>query len=282
MPIQFTCTQCSKTIQAPDGSEGKKARCPSCSYVMTIPSLAVAAEVPVAQVATPAPAQAPPPASDNPFAAPTTTDFSGAAGRRSRSARYMPTWENEPSFGNFFKSTKEILLAPKETFRDLKREGSLGRALTFAAISAALMGAIVGFTQAILVAFSQGDIAFAIGMLFGFVLAAAIIYPIMAVIGCFIGGGILHVMLSIAGAKKYDYNATVRSIAYMQMSSWPFMIVPIIGPMIGGIWILVVQIVGLAEVHETTKGRVVLAIFLPFIILATLGLVLGLLLPLFG
>ena len=151
----------------------------------------------------------------------------------------------------------------------------MGRALAFAAISAAIMGAMIGITQGILFMLGTGDVAFGVGILVGTVLAGTLLYPLFAVLGCYLGGGMLHVLLGLFGAKKYTYNATVRSIAYMQMSSWPFMIVPIVGPMIGGIWILVVQIIGLAEVHETTKGRVALAVFFPVILLIGLGFVLG-------
>ncbi len=284
MPIQFPCSQCQKKMRAPDGTEGKKARCPACSAITLIPSVAVASAVPAARVASPppAPATAPPPVSDNPFATPATTDFSGSMNRRPRSGRFRPDWENEQSLGSFFRSTKDILLSPAETFRDLRRDGPLGPALAFAAISAAFLGAIIGFLQAIFIAIAQGDAVVAIGIVVGIVLTVAILYPIFAVIGCFVGGGFLHLLLSLVGAKKYSYNATVRSVAYMQMSSWPFMLVPVLGPLVGGIWILVVQIIGLAEVHETTKGRVALAIFMPVIILMFVGVLVGVFLPLIG
>ena len=278
MPIQFSCSQCQKMMKAPDGTEGKKARCPACSAITQIPAVAAAAAVPVAQAARPTPAPAmdfPPAVSDNPFAAPATTDFSEPAGQHHQPSSYAPSWENEPSIGNFFKSTKEILLAPSATFRNLKREGTMGRALTFAAISAAIMGAMIGVTQAILFMLGTGDVAIGAGILVGTVLVGTLLYPLFAVLGCYLGGGMLHVLLGLFGAKKYTYNATVRSIAYMQMSSWPFMIVPIVGLVIGGIWILVVQIIGLAEVHETTKVRVALAVFFPVILLIGLGFVLG-------
>ena len=278
MPIQFSCSQCQKMMKAPDGTEGKKARCPACSAITQIP--AAAAAVPVAQAVRPTPAPAmdfPPAVSDNPFAAPATTDFSEPAGQHRQPSSYAPSWENEPSIGNFFKSTKEILLAPSATFRNLKREGTMGRALAFAAVSAAIMGAMIGITQGIFFMLGAGDVAFGVGFLVGAALAGTLLYPLLAVLGCYLGGGMVHLLLSLFGAKKYTYNATVRSIAYMQMSSWPFMIVPIVGPMIGGIWILVVQIIGLAEVHETTKGRVALAIFSPAILFIGLGIVLAVL-----
>ena len=38
MSISFDCHSCGRTMRAPDGSEGKRARCPSCQEVVTVPS----------------------------------------------------------------------------------------------------------------------------------------------------------------------------------------------------------------------------------------------------
>lgn len=38
MSIRFACSGCGRTIHVPDGSEGKKARCPSCKAVVTVPA----------------------------------------------------------------------------------------------------------------------------------------------------------------------------------------------------------------------------------------------------
>jgi len=40
MPIEFPCPQCGRTLRTPDGSEGKKAKCPSCETVSEIPAAA--------------------------------------------------------------------------------------------------------------------------------------------------------------------------------------------------------------------------------------------------
>jgi len=38
MPINFTCNACQKEIRVPDGTEGKKTKCPFCQAVQTIPT----------------------------------------------------------------------------------------------------------------------------------------------------------------------------------------------------------------------------------------------------
>ncbi len=62
MPIEFRCTQCAKLLRTGDDTAGKKARCPGCQTILTVPS-----------GEQPPPRQAPPPqpesgAGENPFA----------------------------------------------------------------------------------------------------------------------------------------------------------------------------------------------------------------------
>jgi len=37
MPIEFACSSCSKQVRVPDGSEGKKCKCPECQTILNVP-----------------------------------------------------------------------------------------------------------------------------------------------------------------------------------------------------------------------------------------------------
>lgn len=39
MPIEFACTNCTRQVRVPDGSEGKKCKCPECQTILTIPKI---------------------------------------------------------------------------------------------------------------------------------------------------------------------------------------------------------------------------------------------------
>lgn len=55
MPIQFKCNQCGRKLQAPDSAAGRRAKCPDCGTVMTIPGdVYDAEEVAVAEEVIPA------------------------------------------------------------------------------------------------------------------------------------------------------------------------------------------------------------------------------------
>ena len=291
MPIQFSCSQCQKKMKAPDGTEGKKARCPACSAITRIPTTAVAAAaVPVAQVARPTPvatktAAPPPPVDDNPFAAPTTADFSGAPASRDRQAREgAPSWDVRPSIGSFFKTPFEVLTKPTDTFRSMTPEGGLGRPLVYAAIVGVMGGLAVASLLFLLFSAMtvQGGAGGNSPSLLGGGLAILLIpifYAVVLPIGALIGGGFLHGMLVLVGAKKYSYTATTRCLCYIYFSCWPlaiFMVIPILNlllilPIIG--WVVALYIIGLAEVHESTKGKVAIAVLIPFAFFFVLGIV---------
>jgi len=303
MPIQFACSQCQKKMKAPDGTEGKKARCPACSAITRIPGakVAAAAAVPVAQLARPAKKKKVAPVAkteslfddntfdDNPFAAPATADFSGApAARDQRSRKGLPSWDAGPSIGSFFKTSIEVLTKPTDTFRNMIPEGGLGRPMAYASIIGALMGIGIGLLAVAFLALAPtmgGAGGEEVAMLMGVGIGALVVLPVMYAmfmpVGCLMLAGMMHVMLMIVGAKKYGYSATARCFTYAYLAGWPVMLlsgIPFLGVIIAipwAIWLMVIYVIGFSEVHETTKGKVVLALLVPFVLLIVLGIALA-------
>jgi len=91
-----------------------------------------------------------------------------------------------------------------------------------------------------------------------------IVFPFFSLFWLFMQSAILHLCLIILRSAKEDFQSTFRVICY---STGPqiFGVVPVIGGMISGIWYLVLAIIGIKVVHETTYLKSVLAIFLPLI-----------------
>ena len=89
MTIEFRCTQCDKLLRTPDGTEGKKAKCPECGTVLTIPVPVTEGE-PIAL----APEQAPPPPrqpSDNPYQSPAATEMRAESSPGELRRGFQPT-----------------------------------------------------------------------------------------------------------------------------------------------------------------------------------------------
>lgn len=89
--------------------------------------------------------------------------------------------------------------------------------------------------------------------------------PIFTTMMLFIQAGVCHLCLLILSAVRRDYWATYRTICYATGPQL-FQVVPLLGGMVGPIWQLVLVIIGLKVVHQTSYGRSALAVFLPTIL----------------
>jgi hypothetical protein len=97
-----------------------------------------------------------------------------------------------------------------------------------------------------------------------------VLVAILAVIFLFIFAIWLHIWVYVAGGRK-GYMDTVKALAY---GSTPGMIIgwiPVIGPFIGGIWTLVLEVLSVREIHQISTERaviaVILAVMIPIIIM---------------
>jgi hypothetical protein len=86
------------------------------------------------------------------------------------------------------------------------------------------------------------------------------------ILSMFIYSGILHLLLLIVGGGKNRFEATFRVVSYSQATQ-AWVLIPFIGGWIGGIWQLVVQTIGLREIHETSYFRLIIAFLIPVALL---------------
>jgi uncharacterized membrane protein len=71
MAIEFRCSSCDRLLRVPDEAAGKRAKCPQCGVVLSIPL----GEGPSGAAAAGAPPPVPPSKDDNPFRAPSAPTF---------------------------------------------------------------------------------------------------------------------------------------------------------------------------------------------------------------
>src|SRR5437868_7404977 len=180
-------------------------------------------------------------------------------------------------FSAFIETLQMVLTRPAEAFTAMRREGGFGEPLIYAVIGASA-GAIVQFLfslalHAVGIAANQrnalsGMAGMGIGSV-GFI----ILFPLLLVIGLFIGAGIIHLCLMLVGGAKQPFETTFRVLAFSQGSTGVLQMIPVCGGLIAAVWGLVVNCIGLARAHETDTGRAVLAVFLPVILCCGLGFV---------
>ncbi|SDB04259.1 hypothetical protein SAMN05660653_00201 [Desulfonatronum thiosulfatophilum] len=89
-------------------------------------------------------------------------------------------------------------------------------------------------------------------------------YPAILTLLLYVMAVLVHSCLNLVGGATRGFEGTFRALTY---GSAPMVmtIVPIIGPLIGAIWSLVVTFLGYKHIHGTTTAKVILAMLLPLI-----------------
>jgi hypothetical protein len=193
-------------------------------------------------------------------------------------------WEREKSFGTLLETVKAACLRPTEFFRSLSWQGD-GHYTYLLAVGwlPTVVGTGVVYGVQGLAGLASGTREGAVtgvGFALGMILCLVIMVPLQLFMGLFVGGLIAHLCLRLVGGANAPLEATLRTLAYAQ-SAAVLNFVPFCGGVVSAGWGLVLQIIGLKEVHETTYGKVILAIFLPMIVCLTIvGGALALLWPL--
>jgi hypothetical protein len=110
-------------------------------------------------------------------------------------------------------------------------------------------------------------------------IAMTVALPFLVIVSIFIGSAITHICLLIVGGNKTGFQTTFRVICY-SYSGHLFAIIPLIGSTIGSFYTLILTIIGVREGHGISTGRAILAVLLPFILAAGLGILAAIFLPL--
>ena len=221
--------------------------------------------------------------------APPKGDISPEQGQKEAGAevgveRWAPPWENRSELGLWqaiYQTFKAVLFSPDRLFSAMTHKGGITEPLAFGLLLGSI-GSMFGFFWQFLM-MSAGLLALgeeligrvSMSLIF---FAIIIISPLFVAITMFIGSAVLHLLLLIVRGGRNGFEATFRVVSYSQATQmWG--VIPFIGGFIGGLWILVVQIIGLREIHETSYLRVILALLIPvaFILLLVLAIVVPLL-----
>jgi hypothetical protein len=186
-------------------------------------------------------------------------------------------WEKRSDLGlwqGIYQTFKAVLLSPHALFSTLTFRGGIREPLAFGLLVGGA-GSMLEYFWPFLIfsgkasAFAQSVFGFlGVGVIF---LVMMVIIPVWATVGMFINSAVLHLLLLLVGSGKNGYEATFRVVCYSQAAqAWE--LIPFLGGFIGKIWMLVVQIIGLREMHETTYLRVILAFLIPVAIIFLLAL----------
>ncbi len=177
------------------------------------------------------------------------------------------------SFGG---KVKGFLGSPIATFGALKQD-TLGGAVKYALIWLLIFGAIFGIIFAVAFGLIAGIIGMFVripGWVYGLgpvLIPVTIGFAVVGgIVGLFVGGAWTHLWVYLLGGRQ-GYTQTFKALAYGATPSYALGWIPYVGGLVGGIWALVLHIIGLRQLHDITTGRAVgaylLAMFIPLVIL---------------
>ncbi len=173
---------------------------------------------------------------------------------------------------SFVGTVRDLVTRPVDFFRGIARRGDFVNPLTFALVCAMISAAIGGFLGVLYATVGIGDTG--VGGAMGALVASLFLTPIISAIALFIGAGILHLLVAlVVKPANSGFEATFRVVSYSnvgQLVGW----VPVVGPLVAAVASIVLSVIGVREVHETTTGKAALVVLIP----AAVGLLIALLL----
>lgn len=203
-------------------------------------------------------AQAPPPPPPPPGAAYDTAGQGQAGAQPGGQApagpsEHTPAWELDGGswLQKLWRTIWQVLLHPMYTFwapGRMRQQYPLGFGLIMGTA-----GSVINVVWDALI--NPSGTAFAAPIIVVFVA------PIGILMGLYLGSGIMHLFLMMVGAARGGFISTFRVTGY-SYAGYLFMAIPVLGGVVTAVWMLVVQVAGLAATHGVSRLRVVGAMLL--------------------
>lgn len=175
-----------------------------------------------------------------------------------------PPREDESIPAAFAETWKGSALRPRSFFAALPERASLLPALAYyLPIGIAVSGAELFWGTFRETAAPERDVVIGTAAFEGMTpLVGFLLSPVVLLLSLFISAGITHLLLRLFGGASRGVNATTRIFAF-SYSPLILGIVPVVGSVVGYVWMVVVAVIGLREGHRTTTGRAAAAVLIP-------------------
>ena len=193
----------------------------------------------------------------------------------------LPPWESGEGFITaFFSTTYGVLFSPSSLFRKVANGSGYWSPLLYGLI-AGIIGVGVSFLWFYLILARFLPIEKFLPLHSSYYLLSFLLpLPFQYALNLLVESAVTHLCLIIVAGNKNRFQATFRAVAY-SFGAYLFGIVPLIGFFIGGLYQVVLVIVGVREGHGISTGRAILAVLLPLIVLIGLGIIAAIFIPLF-
>jgi hypothetical protein len=189
-------------------------------------------------------------------------------------------WDNRKDLGALVETVKLLVTSPGQAYAMTREKGDYGSPLIFAVIFF-IFGAILSglwqlafgpapwleyieqmppeMREAMAGAGTGGPVGLVVGI---------VLTPLIGIVALFIWSGIVHLVLQLLGGLRDStagFEGTFRAIAYSSVSQIAYL-VPLVGPLLGVVWSIVLNVIGLSTLHRTSQGKALAAVLIPVLL----------------
>jgi hypothetical protein len=182
------------------------------------------------------------------------------------------TWPHRPegsALESFFQTWRQSVFQPKMFFRELPVPRPVGPAvLYYLLVGIPAIGITLFWRALFTMAMSALGIAAPEELASEFGGWMPVLYflfsPVVLLLGLGISFTVTHLLLLILGGARRGAGTTMRVLCFAYGPAL-FAVVPFIGSFVGGVWSVILAIIGLCEGHRTDGWRAAVAILLPIV-----------------
>jgi hypothetical protein len=176
-----------------------------------------------------------------------------------------PPREGASAFDAFTTTWRESCFHPTSFFRRMPRSGSYGAVLTYYLVLGVVVAGIELFWRSVL-GFSlsdrlMNDDGSRLNDIVRFLLS-----PLILILALYLVTGACHLMLLVLRGATHGFETSSRVFAF---SYGPAIanVIPMLGGLIGFVWMTVLAIIGLREAHQTDGSKAAAAVLVPLFLL---------------
>ena len=188
-----------------------------------------------------------------------------------RRGRIPPPWERRAETGlrdGIYQTAKQATFSPRAFFRHTAVEGGLRDPLAFGILFGSIGLMLELFWQLLAGEGSLSEIQMDLVADYGtslVFLGSAILCPLAATAMICVTSLLVHLLLSVVGGGKNGFEATFRAVCYSQATQF-WAVIPYVGGFVATFWLVVVQLIGIREMHGVSYARVVIAFLIPAVV----------------
>lgn len=180
-------------------------------------------------------------------------------------------WERRLELGPgaaLLQTVRQVIFSPAAAFRDMRVDGGWAEPLAFAVLIGSIffwVAQVWEMLASTMVAGMPGFDPQEVAAVNAQQLVFAVLAPFMVIVATLIGAAFVHLLLLMFGGAPRPFETTFRVMCY----SWAvavFNVIPFCGVVVGAVWRIVVQIIGVREAHEVPGGRAAAAVLIPVLL----------------